>query len=187
MIKRSKKETGGPKAVVPPSAEFFAKLTPTTSSPAPATARKVSGKEALDALKGIGTGWDEELERLINVPAQLFKKDMDSGVLFSDDDRFGVSLVMSMTQPNMVPKTQSGYGIALYGSGTSTFFLLMDIARGIIVRERIINFHDEPSEKDWSVVKSRIKEALAAAGKNKGKEIAVSSDGFMRFVPIEQG
>ncbi len=152
-----------------PDKDFFSRVSPADSRiPAP-EARQVSSKQVLGTLKAYGKGWDAELEKLLNVPDRLFMLEMDDATYYSSENRFGFSDMMLSMGSGTLKRPPADYGIALYGKGGSVYFILADMNRRIVVRERLHCIHENPPERDWGQVKAKIKDALALAERGGNK------------------
>ncbi len=151
----------------------------------PPPARRISSGEVLGELRSLGKGWDKETEALLELPATLLRSSGEGAKYYSKEEGFGIGdVVLGLRYGNLgLPKT--GYGIAIYDTSGSVYFVLVDMRRRIIVRERLYCIHDEPPEKDWSSVRSAIRAASSlASGDAARKEGAIAiSDGALRTVP----
>ena len=127
----------------------------------------MSSGDVINRIKPLGEGWDAELEGLLRLPQSLFFYEGSSTDCYSKDKSFSISValrsLLDPTGPIDVPK--DAYGIAVQEMPGSTYFILMDIGRRIIVRHRIGSLHHDPPRLPWSDVKNAINAALSAAGK----------------------
>jgi hypothetical protein len=150
----------------------FAGHTPQAES-SPPEVKKINSSEVISTLKANGKGWTDDIAEMLSIPQKLFMMRTDSGTFYSTDERFGMSGIMSLG-PGPLKAQKTDYGIALYSTGGSVYFVLADIGRKIIVRERLFCIHDDPPEKDWSKVKERIASALSAAAEEKEGSVIIS-------------
>ncbi len=147
--------------VIPPKGSFFKK---SSSGPSqlPKT-QKVPKAQVVSELKALGTGWDDETEALLAIPGELFRNSGEGTIYFSKEKEFGISDIALGLAYGRVGKPKTEYGIAIHDTAGNTYFILADMKRRIIVKERLSGLHDQPSEKDWSVVKRAISAAAALA------------------------
>lgn len=145
----------------------------------PAGSKLVGSDEALAILRSTGTGWSEDIADLLSAPPDLHMLRTDSGTYFSDGPVFAITGLPEALAFGDVSKLR-GFGLALYSTGGSVYFMLMDMGRGIIVREKIFSIHDSPPEKDWAKVKSLILGSLEAAGEARKEGYVVVCDPLMR-------
>jgi hypothetical protein len=183
MAKKSgaRSKSKAPKSKTPPPEKAFERA----AAPPGPQVRLVSSKEVLNRLKGLGRGWDEEIERLFSMPASLYQGTAETSGYYSEDRGFGIiSLVRGMDAGSFVIPSKTSYGVAIYEKAGSVYFVLADLGRRIIVRERMLDYSDEPPEKGWSAVKEKIMAALSLAGSDRARNeglIAVY-DGILKTV-----
>ena len=144
--------------------------------------RTVSSEDIVAELKATGRGWTEDIRGLLAVPPQLFVRKSAEGSYYSKDLRFGITEILSGLDSGPIKARPTDYGIALYSTGGGVYFVLADLGRRIIIRERLFSIHDKPPERDWKEIKERIRDALSIAAGDKGH--AVVSDGMVRKVSI---
>lgn len=185
MPKKAKpSEPKAAEAVVSPPKAFFKE--PAESKPKPASGSRVSSGAVLEELRSMGKGWDKEIESLLELPATLLRSSGDGVKYYSKEESFGIGdVVLGLRYGNLgLPKT--GYGIAVYDTSGSVYFVLVDMRRRIIVRERLFCIHDEPPEKDWAAIKNAIRAASSLSSAEPArKEGAIAvSDGTLRTVPL---
>lgn len=175
------REPKTPRELVPPPRSFsIKKAAPSPNLP---KAEKVSGSAVVEEIKEMGRGWDKETESSLRIPPSLFRTSGEGATYFSDDENFGVALVASGLRGGRMGRPESMYGICIYDTPSSVYFVLLDMERRIIVRERLSCVHDRPPEKDWSKIRDAIRAASAAAEKNAGS-VAIF-DGILKVVPIQ--
>ena len=76
--------------------------------------------------------------------------------------------------------TETEYGIAVYETAESMYFVLVDMRRMIAVREQLLGYNDRPPRRDWDNVVKAIARAEEAAAANPGR-VAVH-DGAIRLI-----
>lgn len=183
MAKKMAKK--GPKSKPPPPEKPFER---TVIPPAPVV-RLVSSKELINRLKGIGRGWDEDLEKLFSMPASLYQGNAETSGYYSEDRGFGIiNLVRGMEAGSFVIPSKTSYGVAIYEKAGSVYFVLADMRRRIIVRERMVDYSSEAPERDWDAVKKEILAALSLAQSDRARNeglIAVY-DGILRQVKPQE-
>jgi hypothetical protein len=178
MAKKTGAKSSKPK---PPREKAFERA---AVAPGPEV-RLVSSKEVLSRLKGLGRGWDEEIEKLFSMPASLYAGTAETSGYYSEDRGFGIiSLVRGMDAGSFVIPPKTSYGVAIYEKAGSVYVVLADIGRRIIVRERIVDFSGEPPEKDWAAVKEKIRAALSLAGSDRARSEGMLAvyDGMLKAV-----
>jgi hypothetical protein len=184
-----KAKTGEPNAVEaispPPKSFFKAEDAP---GPRPPPASRVTSGEVLGELRRIGKGWDDEIESLLELPATLLRSSGEGAKYYSKEESFGIGDVVIGLRYGSLGLPKTNYGIAVYDTSGSVYFVLVDMRRRIIVRERLYCIHDQPPEKDWAAVKEAIKDASSLASSEssrKGTAIAIY-DGILRSVPASE-
>ncbi len=153
--------------MVNPPGDSFPKQSPQADATRP-NVRKVSSDEVVGALRQIGRDWSEDIRRDLRIPGQMYMLKTGDGTFYSADDRFSIMGIPAALGPEPLKAEKNDYGIALYSSGGSVYFVLEDMSRGIIVRERIYCIHERPPEGSWEPVGRAIRAALDAAGSHKG-------------------
>ncbi len=152
--------------VNPPDASF-PKQAPQADATRPSV-RKVSSADVVSALRQIGRGWSDDIQRALGIPDQMYMLKTGDGTFYSADERFSIMGIPAALGPEPLKAEKNDYGIALYSTGGSVYFVLEDMSRGIIVRERIYCIHERPPEGSWEPVGQAIRAALEAAGSHKG-------------------
>jgi hypothetical protein len=138
--------------------------------------------DVIATLKASGMEWTDEILPLLSIPEHILMLQTDSGTFYSADERFGILGIPAALGPGPLSCQKTDYGIALYSTGGNAYFILADLSRRIIVRERIFSIHDNPPEKDWNIVLEKIRAALSAA--MDAKEDVVISDQGLRKVRL---
>jgi hypothetical protein len=164
---KSRKADSGLHMVNPPG-ESFSRQTPQADQ-AGAKPREVGPEEVISTLKSIGKDWTDDIPSLLRLPERLFMLKSGDGTYYSGDERFGIMGIPAALGPEPLKAGKGDYGIALYSTGGgSVYFVLEDMSRGIIVRERIYCIHEKPPEGSWASVRGHIEAALAASSAHKG-------------------
>jgi hypothetical protein len=161
----------------PPQKPFKAKAAAARLAEAPAPAR-ISQDEAASGLSGYAQGWSDEAKSALALPQRLYKREGENTVMLSGDAGFGISalLVGFLAAGRIDRKPDIGYGIAVYETTSTLYFVLADMGRRIIVREPLVRYMDKAQKKEWRAVAGAIRAAEAAAKANPGK-VAVSDCG----------
>ncbi len=146
--------------------------------------RRVSSADVIKRLKGLARGWDSELESKLSMPAMLYESTGGSSQYYSSDANFSISnILMSLAMGASPDVSGMSYGLGLHERAGTVYFVLADPERRIIVRQRIVCYHNTPPELDWGAVKSAIRSAEAGASSEdarKGGLVAIY-DGSLRF------
>ena len=180
-----KKRTSEPKsaeAVTAPPKAFFKEPASSKARPQP-SGKTVSYGEVLEELRGMGKGWDKETESLLGLPATLFRTSGDGARYYSKEESFAIGDVVLGLRYGELGTPRTSYGIAVYDTSGTTYLVLVDMRRRIIVRERLYCVHDEPPEKDWSAVKDAIRAAAALSAGDPA--IIAVSDGTLRTLALK--
>lgn len=159
----------------------FPKQAPQADATRPSI-RKVSSEDVAGALRQVGRDWSEDIRGALRIPAQLYMLKTVDGTFYSADDRFSITGIPAALGPEPLKAEKNDYGIALYSTGGSVYFVLEDMNRGIIVRERIYCIHDTPPEGSWAAVGQAVRAALDAAGSKKGM-VAAYDQGLRMLKP----
>lgn len=146
--------------------------------------QRVSSNEVIARLKGLARGWDAELESLLSMPPTLFMSHGGVSQYYSSDANFSISDVLMCLSMGAKPDTsRMTFGIALHERAGTTYFVLADPERRIIVRQRISCLHSDPPELDWGPLKGAIQSAIAGASREEAKKegLVAIYDGSLRF------
>jgi hypothetical protein len=152
--------------VNPPEAPF-SNQSPKADAVRPAI-KMVSADDAAATLSQIGRDWSEDIKRELSIPQKLYSMKTSDATFYSSNERFSIMGVPAALGSQPLKAEKGDYGIALYSSGGSVYFVLEDMNRGIIVRERIYCIHDTPPEGSWTAVREAVRAALDASGSKKG-------------------
>lgn len=148
--------------------------------------RILSSVELFSRLRGLGRDWDSEMEKLLATPPNIYENSGGTSQYFSKDIAFGISdIVLGLVHSAAVMPKQNEYGIALYEKANTTYFVLVDMSRRIVVKERIQSIQSDPPEQSWGAVKQAIKYAVSVAEKA-GADSFVLFDGTPRIIKIEK-
>lgn len=151
---------------------------------APQGLKTVGSEDVIDALKGIGRGWTEDIRGLLSLPPRLFMKRSDEGTLYSRDLRFGIEDVLASMDSGSLKARMTDYGIAVYSTGGGEVLLVFaDLGRRVVIREKLFSIHDKPPEKDWKGISGRMQDALSIAAPEK-EGTAILWDEIIRKVKV---
>ncbi len=154
--------------------------------------RKVSIKQVFERLSAFGRGWDKDTGRLIMPPDrkldELFMRDgTEEGIpslFFSAEPGFDISIVIHSLSSAELRRPKTEYSIAIYEKMDTTYFVLVDMERRIIVRSPLFSRYEEPRERDWKGIGDAIK-AAASFARSREDMIAVH-DGILRPAVLEE-
>ncbi len=126
---------------------------------------KISSKQVFKTLKVLGKGWSGEFERLLAAPEELFYyfDEGSSSEQFSSDKRFGLAALAHCIPEGRLVVPECEYGILLYETASTVYFVLFDKKRRIAVREPIKCYHESPPEGDWKEVREHLKSTIERA------------------------
>jgi hypothetical protein len=144
----------------------------------------VTSEDVIETLKANGKGWSDDVGDMLALPRKLFVMRSEEASFYSGDLRFGIMGINSALAAGKLSARETDYGIALYSTGGSIYFVLADLKRRIIVRERVFCIHDKPPEKDWAEVKERIGNALSLATSDLKEGSVIISDQIVRKVKL---
>ena len=178
-----RKKTDGPEDAAMPR---FPARSPEFSMPERKT---VGAQELVSTLKSAGRGWTDDMPGLLALPERtLVMMKTEDTAYYSKDLRFGIASILSkLDSGGPINASDNEYGIALYSTGGSVYFVLADIGRKIIVRERMFCIHEKPQEKDWKDVKLNMDSALVFAASAEKGTVIVSDAGSIRKAKLESG
>ncbi len=146
-----------------PERTFEAAAAPMVSAPN----RSVTSEEVIARLRGLGRGWDDETKELLWIPSTLFANTEGSTEYYSRTLDFGISGVVANMVHGVPPSpSENDYGICLYERANTTYFVLVDMRRRIVVRERLVCYQHQPPEQDWGNIRNAIKAAVELAGRD---------------------
>jgi hypothetical protein len=173
-----------------PVATSFSKQTPATPEQPQVRLPEgtpVRGSDVVKSLSFRGKGWDNESETLLAVPDTLYRFEGEGTFTYSSDRQSGIGgLIRALRNGSQYIRPKADYGITLYETASTTYFVLFDASRKILVRAILHCYHDKPPEKNWSDIKQAIKTAVALSQSDEGKKkdsLAVH-DGFARIEKI---
>lgn len=146
---------------------------PMKGTPLPAI-YSVSSEGMMKAIKNLAAGWDSELENLLAPPESLFRSD-GYGIIFSSDKEFKIDRIVSDLSRGRLSEDYRTYGIFVYETSSTVYFVLADTKRRIIVKQRLSSLHT-PDIEGWKGVKRAIKDALSGAP---DKGVALMDNGHL--------
>jgi len=145
--------------------------------------RTIKPAEILARLSGLGKGFNDETRSLLSVPGLLFERSGNTSVYYSVDLDFGVADVTDQLIRGISPTpSENDYGIALYERANSTYFVLVDMRKRIVIHERLSSYQGDPSDVIWSHINETIKSALALAKKTPNDGSFVLFSGTMKVI-----
>ena len=130
----------------------------------------MAGKDVAAELKRISKGWDDELEGLLGLKQNLFKLQTESGTFYCSDSRMSLSPAIMAFDTGRLGRPETEYGIVLHEKRDITTFILIDMGRRIMVRERLVNMQEQDPSRDWSDIKRKIKSCLSMADSEAAKK-----------------
>ena len=165
-----------------PPARPFSTLKVVRPPPEKRAARKMTGKEVADSIRGLADGWSPEAEKALALPPEMyFMRNEQSGtLLYSREEAFGIADFLSSLLSRSSPRPKTEYGIAVYETAESMYFVLVDMRRMIAVREQLLGYNERPPRRQWDAVVKAIGDAERAAEANPGR-VAVH-DGAIRLI-----
>jgi hypothetical protein len=131
---------------------------------------RVSGADVANALTGLARGWSKNIESALWIPKELYhRRDSASGSEFySQEPSFGIIDFVQNLRGMGAARPATGYGIAMYETAGSQYFVFVDMKRRIAFRGVLQSYH-EPGKRSWDEILSGIKSAEQAAAANPGK------------------
>lgn len=151
--------------------------------------RKATMDEVVSRLSGLGRGWDIEAQQLLRLPDILYENSNGSVQYYSGNLDYGISSVVTNLMNGAEPHPSKGdYGIALYETADSIYFVFVDMRRRIVVRERLMSYQGSPAEQSWQNIKDAIKSAMSLADSSEAKKagsVAIS-DGTVRLLKAKE-
>ncbi len=192
MAKRKPKENGEqmPRLIRPPHPSFFEKLKAQPRDERafqPAKAEKRSAEQVLNSFKMLGRGWDSAVEKSLGIPRELYYFEATNArFYYSDDKAEPGNLLMGLGMGRLInPKTE--FAIILYETSSTIYFVLFDSRRRILVRESLLCYHNDPHEREWSLIRKSVDSALALSRSEdaKKKGLFAVHDGTLRLQKLE--
>jgi hypothetical protein len=128
------------------------------------TVKEVPASELITFLKSMGKGWDAELEGLLEIPRKLFYIQVGAYAQYSGNDAPDMGAIFqALKMRSKTYSTEMDYGILVYDTTSSTYFVLFDAKRRIVVHDHVQSYGDN-SGSSWSGIKWSIKRAIELAG-----------------------
>ncbi len=142
---------------------------------------RISGADAARALSGRARGWGKDVEAALWLPKELYyRRDEATGSEFySQEAAFGIIDFVQGLRGMGAERPKTGYGIALYETAGSQYFVFIDMKRRIAFRGILQTYH-EKGQRDWREVVAAIRSAEKAAAANPGK--VAFSDGVITYL-----
>ncbi|MFN7991373.1 MAG: hypothetical protein U0R44_04425 [Candidatus Micrarchaeia archaeon] len=114
-------------------------------------------------LRDLASGWKQGYEKTLNMPGQLYSFQEGTLLAFSSDERMrALDFLPSMRSGGAPPGGIDAYGLIVYETSSSAYFLLVDTGRGILVKGQIASFHSGEKE-DWGRFMGSVEKALGLA------------------------
>jgi hypothetical protein len=144
-------------------------------------------RQVHDGLRMLANGWNGGIEAALCVPSELLLFEGTGTRFYSTTENSNLSALLSGLGMGKLFLPETPYGIVLHETASTINFVLFDAKRRIVVRDRLLCYHDDPPQRDWSVVKNHVDAALALAGaedaKNKG--LFAVYDGTLKLMKPE--
>lgn len=121
---------------------------------------KVSRDDVANALSYFGRNWDDEIKELLEMPEELFKYSSGAYRYYSSERDSDLASFLRSIMTGRLVLPDCDYGISIYETTGSIYFVMVDLKRRIAVRAEILSYHDEPPERDWGKIKENIKSAI---------------------------
>jgi hypothetical protein len=176
-------ESGIKRKVIPldprRKAKDFPKVDP------PKDVRKVSSADALSKIRDIAAGWKDDFGKLLGLPRELYFYNEGNLLVLSKDETLSVmKFLPAMRLGGEPPKDISAYGIIIYETSSSAFFVFVDTDRRIAVKESIASFHS--GREDWSHIMELVREAVSISDSEpksrKGIALVDAVEGRREFI-----
>lgn len=143
----------------------FEKLVP----PGRDAVRIAPANEVIARLSGLGRNWTPDIAKVLAVPARLMVSESDTAAYYTSDTNGSMgNIVLAINARAKPDKPGFVYGLAIYETGNSTYLVIADMKRRIIVRERLSCYQNQPVGDDWNRVNRAITAAVSAAHKSTG-------------------
>jgi hypothetical protein len=126
-------------------------------------AEKRSAQQVIQGFKMLSRGWDSTVEASISVPSELFFSEGVATRFYSKDENPDLSSLVRGLGSGKVFLPNTDYGIVLYETTSTVYFVLFDAERRIVVREALFCHGGNPPERDWSKIRRSIDSAAASA------------------------
>jgi hypothetical protein len=146
-------------------------------------------KEQIQAgLRMLANGWNGETEAAISVPREMFLFEGTGTRFYSATEKSYLSALLSGLGAGKLYLPETPYGIILYETASTINFVLFDATRRIVVRDRLLCYHNDPPQRDWSIVKNHVDAAIALAGTDdaKAKGLFAVYDGTLKLMCPEK-
>ncbi len=181
-----------PRLVKCPPASYYQKLKSQTENaragPIPIPpAEKRSAQQVINGLKMLSRGWDSAVESSISVPPELFFFEGVASRFYSTGENPDLSSLVRGLGVGKVFLPNTDYGIVLYETSSTVYFVLFDASRRIAVREPLFCHRNAPPECDWSKIRRSIDSAVASAATEEAakKGLYAVYDGTLKMVAPE--
>ncbi|MEW6722703.1 MAG: hypothetical protein AB1324_05565 [Candidatus Micrarchaeota archaeon] len=148
---------------------------------------KVDRSSLINALKGFGEGFDEELEQLLQVPEKLYLTTGGAYRHYSKDEKGGIGFLMQGLQVGKLYAPDTEFGVVLYETASTIYVVIADSKRRVVVRGRLQCLYDEEMAKDWAPVKEDLKAALSLASSKEAQAggLYAVADGTLKLMKPE--
>jgi len=145
--------------------------------------RTIKPTEVFARLSGLCKGLNEETRSLLSVPGLLFERSGNTSVYYSVSLDFRVADILDQILHNVHPTpSENDYGIGLYERSNTTYFVLVDMRRRIVVHERLNSYQGDPSDTSWEHINETIKSAVALAKKTPNDGSFVLFNGTLKVI-----
>ncbi len=180
-----------PKLIAPVPHSYFEKLRERMgagqSAPQPIRLERRTKEQVHGGLSMLASGWGKEIEAAISAPRELLLFEGAGTRFYSATENSNLSALLSGLGMGRLNLPATPYGIVLYETASTVKFVLYDSTRRIVVRDQLLCYHNDPPQRDWSVVKGHIDAAVALAGAEdaKTKGLFAVYDGTLKLMKPE--
>ncbi|MCI0504164.1 hypothetical protein L0Y65_05655 [Candidatus Micrarchaeota archaeon] len=193
MARRKTKEMGErfPHLLSTPPPRYYKRMKPAEEHPA-ALARPLEKRDSQEVLRGfkmLANGWGSGVESALRLPPELFYSRGVGARFYSSCESSDLGGLLLGLGAGKLILPDTDYGIVLYETSSSVYFMLFDAKRRICVREPLMCFDSTPMEREWPKIRKSIDEATALAASDDAKKNGLFAvyDGTLRLATVENG
>ncbi|MEW6722708.1 MAG: hypothetical protein AB1324_05590 [Candidatus Micrarchaeota archaeon] len=129
----------------------------------PADVTETDASEVASRLSTKAGGWHEEFAETLGLRKSMFVFNEGNLLVFSGDPDLSVmKFLPAMRFGGAPPKDIKAYGIAIYETSGTAYFVFVDTERRVAVKDSIASYMSE-SRDDWGRLMDLVGEALAIA------------------------
>lgn len=122
------------------------------------------------ALRMLAGGYDEKTEAALSIPQELFYSQGSCARFYSQADRHSLPGFLAGFSMGKLIHPKTPYGIVLFETTNHVNFVLIDLRRKIVVRERLLSNDGQHGQVDWTMVKSHVEAALELASTEEARK-----------------